>query len=133
MAGDRIGVRGPGVPLEAGQGAGLPWTPCVICAVNQGHIPLNQRAQDPPAVTFGTLVGDTLLPEKSSYCYSGPLGVGPCPEMLWGHHTSRFNPQPRNSCPNWTKGKENSSYDLSPGHLWSPDEGPLTCPPISWG
>ena len=69
MAGGRIGVRDPGVPLEAGQGAGLPWTPCVTCAVNQGHTPLNQRAQGLPAVTFGTLVGDTLLPVEVQLLY----------------------------------------------------------------
>lgn len=98
--------QGPWCPTGGRTGAGLPWTPCVICTVNQGHTPLNQTAQDPPAVTFVPLWETHCCRWKSRYWVTGShWGVkpGPCPEMLWGPHTSRFNPRPRNSCPNWTK------------------------------
>ena len=98
--------QGPWCPTGGRTGAGLPWTPCVICTVNQGHIPLNQTAQDPPEVTFVPLWETHCCQWKSRHCVTGSRwGVkpGPCPEMLWGHHTSRFNPWPRKSCPNWTK------------------------------
>lgn len=41
----------PGVPLEGGQGRTTLDTVCHLYS-EPGHTPLNQMAQDPPAVTF---------------------------------------------------------------------------------
>ena len=80
--------QGPWCPTGGRTGAGLPWTPCVICTVNQGHIPLNQTAQDPPEVTFVSLWETHCCQWKSRHCVTG---------SRWGV-TEEGNPAGLSSC-----------------------------------